>query len=138
MYEWLFLKAKAVRLIFALVAIAFATPTYSETLEQQENLNQMEKADEVINQFENKVLRERKSQCMAAVASEAFCECLRQKLPWPLNFVGYVTIVTQTKEELKYNILSADDKKVVDVARKARDQCLGQVAIPSPAAGQRK
>ena len=60
---------------------------------------------------------------MAAVANEAFCECLRQKLPWPLNFVGYVTIVTQTKKELKYNTLSAEDKVIVDVARKARDQC---------------
>jgi hypothetical protein len=40
---------------------------------------------------------------MASVASEAFCECLGKNLPVVINFVNYVTIVTQTKEELKYN-----------------------------------
>jgi hypothetical protein len=62
---------KTMRLIFTLVAIAFAT-------------NLLKEANRQINEFEDKMLQERKSQCMAAVANEAFCERLRQKLPWPL------------------------------------------------------
>src|SRR5262245_28852693 len=75
---------------------------------------------------------------MAAVASEAFCECLGQKLPVAINFVDYVGIITRTKEELKYSTLSAEDKGVVDITRKARDQCVGQVASPAAAEGSRR
>jgi hypothetical protein len=128
---------KAMRLIYALVAVAFATPAYSQTLEQQEQMNQLERAISKLDQLKTAVEtmgQERRSQCMAAVASEAFCECLGQKLPVVINFVDYVTIVVRTREELKYNTLSAEDKGVVDNTRKVRDQCVGQVARPSPAA----
>ena len=70
---------------------------------------------------------------MAAVAHESLCECLGRNLPVVVNFVGYVTIVTQTRNELKYDTLSAEDKGLVDNTRKARDQCLAQVGSPSPA-----
>jgi hypothetical protein len=128
---------KATPLISALVAMAFATPTYSQTLEQQEQVNQLERAIGKLDQLKaaaEAIAQEKKSQCMAAVASEAFCECLGQKLPFTISFVDYVAIVVRTKEELKYNTLSAEDKGVVDNTRQARDQCLRQVASPSPAA----
>jgi hypothetical protein len=67
---------------------------------------------------------EKRLQCLTAVANEPFCECLRRNLPVVINFLGYVHIVTQTKEELKYNTLSAEDKKIVDSTRNARDQCI--------------
>src|SRR5262245_55213723 len=132
---------KAMRLISVFVAVAFGTPTYSQTLEQQEQLNLFEKAISKADQLRALVERigqERRSQCMAAVASEAFCECLGQKLPVAINFVDYVGIITRTKEELKYNTLSAEDKGVVDITRKARDQCVGQVASPAAAEGSRR
>jgi hypothetical protein len=41
----------ATRLISALVVITFATPTYSQTLEQQEQLNQFDKAISKIDEL---------------------------------------------------------------------------------------
>ena len=68
MHEWLLLGAtqeadvnelcKAMWLIFTLVAIAFATPTYSQTLEQLEELNLLKEANRQINEFEDKMLQE--------------------------------------------------------------------------------
>ncbi len=70
--------------------------------------------------------KEKKRQCLAAVANEAFCECLAQNLPVTVNFVNYVAIVTQTKEHLEYDKLSAEDKRAVDTTRSARDRCVSR------------
>jgi hypothetical protein len=111
----------------ALVLMAIGAAAYSQNLEQQEQLNQIEKAVTAIDDLAaltDKMGKEKRHQCMTAVANEPFCECLGEKLPVVINFLGYVHIVTQTKEELKYNTLSAEDKRVVDNTRNARDQCL--------------
>ena len=116
-----------VRAVAALAVMALVAPAYSQNLEQQEQLNQIEKALSAIDQLQvltDKMAKEKRLQCMTAVANETFCECLSQNLPVPINFVNYVAIVTQTKEELKYSTLSAEDKRIVDNTRSARDQCL--------------
>jgi hypothetical protein len=123
-------------LISAVVAATVAAPAYSQTLEQQEQMNQLDKALGEIDKARALIEiidKERRSQCMAAVANESLCDCLGRNLPVVVNFVGYVTIVTQTKNELKYDTLSAEDKGIVDNTRKARDQCLAQAASPGPA-----
>jgi hypothetical protein len=110
-----------------LLLMLLASPAYSQTLEQQEKLNQLEKALGTIDELEKSIerfSRQRLAQCITAVASKPFCDCLGQHLPVVVNFVGYVTIVTQTKEELKYDRLSAEDKRVVDNTRLARDRCV--------------
>jgi hypothetical protein len=69
----------------------------------QEQLNQREKVFGAIEKLEsliNKIAKERRLQCMAAIANEPICECLGQKLPMVINFVQYVAIVTQTRDEL--------------------------------------
>jgi hypothetical protein len=111
----------------AIALMTFSAPAYSQTLDQQEQLNQREKVFETFDKLEsliNKIAKERRLQCMAAIANEPVCECLGQKLPVVINFVQYVAIVTQTRDELKYNTLSAEDKQIVDNTRNARDQCL--------------
>src|SRR5262245_11528756 len=76
--------------------------------------------------------KEKRLQCVTAVANEPFCECLEQNLP-VINFVDYVQIVTRTKEELKYNTFSGEEKAVVDKTRTVRDQCVRDVATMRPA-----
>ena len=111
----------------AIALMTFSAPTYSQTLDQQEQLNQRDKVLGAIDKLEsliNTMAKEKRLQCMAAIANEPICECLGQKLPMVINFVQYVAIVTQTRDELKYNTLSAEDKQTVDDTRKARDQRL--------------
>jgi hypothetical protein len=66
----------------------------------------------------------KKMECVTAIANEALCECLTRNLPVTVSFVNYVVIVTQTKEDLKYASLSAEDKSIVDNTRNARDKCV--------------
>jgi hypothetical protein len=97
------------RAIAVLALMAFAVPAYSQSLEQQEQLNQLDKTLSAIDQLKALTVRmgkEKRLQCMTAVANEPFCECLGRNLPVVVNFVTYVTIITQTKEELKYSALS--------------------------------
>jgi hypothetical protein len=45
---------------------------------------------------------------------------------WLYCFVGYVSIVTRTKDDLGYDKLSPRDKQTIDITRNARDACLRQ------------
>jgi hypothetical protein len=109
------------------IAVAFATIAHSQTLEQQQRRNQIDRTINKLDQLKtlaDSMEQERKFQCMAAVANKAFCECLGENLPVVLDFTNYVVIVTRTKVELKYSTLSADDKSVIDNTYKIRDQCV--------------
>jgi hypothetical protein len=75
---------------------------------------------------------------MKAFGNTEFCECIADKSPVAINFVGYVTILAETKEDLKYDQLSPDDKKLFDATRAARDECVnwkgkGTTDKPKPA-----
>jgi hypothetical protein len=66
----------------------------------------------------------KKNQCMKAFGDMAFCNCIAEKSPVGVDFVGYVSIVAGTKDDFKYDQLSAEDKKVFDNTRVARDECV--------------
>jgi hypothetical protein len=62
----------------AIALMTFSAPAYSQTLDQQEQLNQREKVFGAIEKLEsliNKIAKERRLQCMAAIANEPICEC---------------------------------------------------------------
>jgi hypothetical protein len=113
------------RVIAALTTLMIlAAPAYPQNLEQQEQMNKVLGAIDQLGATIDKIAKERRLQCIAAIANEPFCECLGRNLPVAINFVNYVALVTQTKEELKYNTLSAEDKQIVDNTRAARDECV--------------
>ena len=96
-------------------------------LEQQEQLEQLEKANTAIHGLEaaiDEATKEKKNQCMKAIGNTAFCDCIAAKSPFGVNFVGYVSIVAGTKEDLHYDQLSPDDKKLFDATRASRDKCV--------------
>jgi hypothetical protein len=62
-------------------------------------------------------------QCLAAVANEALCESLAQKLPVSVNFLNYVAIVMLAKNDLRFKVLSAEGTQLVENTRNARAQC---------------
>ena len=66
----------------------------------------------------------KKDQCMKAIGDMAFCNCIAENSPVAVDFIQYVAVVTRTKEDVKYEQLSADDKKIFDSSRAARDECV--------------
>ena len=96
-------------------------------LERQEQVEQLNKAQSAIDNIianidESTTIK--KDQCMKVFGNTAFCNCIAEKSPVGITFVGYISIVIGTKEDLKYDMLSSDDKKLIDVTRKARDECV--------------
>jgi hypothetical protein len=96
-------------------------------LDQQEQLERLQKFKDSANALLNQVdvmTASKKNQCMKAFGNTEFCECIAEKSPVAITFVGYVSIVAGTKEDLKYDQLSPDDKKLFDATRAARDECV--------------
>jgi len=94
-----------------------------ERLEQRESY---EKVMGLLKEAEaslDAMTRTRKLQCLKALGSEAFCECLNEKLAVGLDFSGYIAVIIRTKDELKYNTLSKEDKGLVDSAINTRNAC---------------
>jgi hypothetical protein len=54
-------------------------------------------------------------------------------VPWLLTFTQYVVIVVATKEDLKYDSMSADEQKGVDAVRTGRDECVKKLKPASQA-----
>jgi hypothetical protein len=124
------LRETAMRGFLICLAMLCASLVSAQTLQEQERLKAMDDFDRAakaaLQAFDN-VGKATKRQCLIAVANEALCSCLAEKLPMKINFVQYVSIITLTKEDLGYDRLSLDDKKVVDLTRATRDQCIASV-----------
>jgi hypothetical protein len=111
----------------ALIALITTSPALSQTLQEQERqraLDDFDNAAKAALQAADNLGKAKKRACLTAVANEALCSCLSDKLPLKISFSDYVSIVTVTKEELGYDKLSPDDKKIVDLTRGTRDQCI--------------
>jgi hypothetical protein len=111
----------------AIIALICSSPALCQTLQDQERLKAMDDFDAAAKaalQAVDNLGKATKRQCVTAVANEAFCSCLAEKLPMKINFIQYVSIITLTKEELGYDKLSPEDKKIVDLTRGTRDQCV--------------
>jgi hypothetical protein len=109
------------------LCVLFTSPFSAQTLHEQERLkaiDQFESAAKAALQAADDVSKATKRQCLTVVADEALCSCLAEKLPLKVNFIQYVSIITLTKEELQYEKLSPDDKKIVDLTRGTRDRCV--------------
>jgi hypothetical protein len=124
MSTWLF------RVVISLCVVAFPALASPQTLDQQEQQRALEKGlsqlDEATLLFE-RASKERMRHCIAASANQRYCDCVLSKIPAIVSYLGYVQIVTQTKEELGYAQLSSDDKKVIDATRRGRDTCAALV-----------
>lgn len=71
--------------------------------------------------------RKRKNNCLKAFGNEQFCNCLNDNLPMAINFVGYIQLITSTKDEIGYKSLLTEDKEFVDKVIRARDQCVDKI-----------
>jgi hypothetical protein len=94
------------------IALAAVLPAHGQSLEQQEKTNQLIKSLSALSRLAaviDESTNLKKLQCVTAIASEPLCECLSKHVPVSVDFVGYVSIVTRTKDELGYDKLSPED-----------------------------
>jgi hypothetical protein len=114
------------RAILILVILLGASSSFAQTLEDQEKLNQYDKAISALDNLRaltEKMTKDKKAQCITAIASEPLCECISANLPVVVNFVQYVSIITHTKEDLEYDKQTKEDKQIIDNVRMTRDKC---------------
>jgi hypothetical protein len=115
------------RIRIAAILLLAAPSAFAQKLDKQERLNQFDKAISAIDDLKaltNKMANTKKTQCLTAVAHQKFCDCLATNLPVVVDFVQYVALVNQTKEDLEYDKQSKEDKAIIDNTRKARDMCM--------------
>jgi hypothetical protein len=96
-------------------------------LEDQEQLEQLQKLEDLAKNLQGSIetaTAEKKNQCMKAFGDVTFCDCIGEKSPVGVNFIGYVSIAAGTKDDFHYDQLSLDDKKLFDATRAARDVCV--------------
>ncbi len=114
-------------LLYAGVSFSITISAFSQTLEQQEQNKAIEKVlrdlDRAKSHFES-ASKDIKFQCMAAIANDQFCECIKRNIPFVLNFIDYVTIVSKSTAELGYDKMTLDDRKVIDATRRTRETCV--------------
>jgi hypothetical protein len=114
--------------LFMSSAYAAAEDTPSPMpLDTQEQAAQINRALTALDNYKasiNQFVADKTAECMKAIGNPDFCSCIANKSPGNISFVGYVQIVTKTKEELEYDSLTPEHKKMVDLSRTARDQCV--------------
>jgi hypothetical protein len=114
------------RAILILAVLLWGQPLLAQSLEEQEKLNQYDKALSALDNLKaltEKMTKDKKAQCVTAIASESLCECISSNLPVVVNFVQYVSIITHTKEDLEYDKQTKEDKQIIDNVRMTRDKC---------------
>jgi hypothetical protein len=113
-------------LFLSFASVAEETPP-PMPLDKQEQVEGLHNAIGILNIMKadiEQVAMEKKNQCMKAIGDTQFCDCIAEKSPSGITFTEYVAILVSTKDDLKYDELSPEDKKMVDNARKSRDQCV--------------
>lgn len=65
-------------------------------------------------------------QCMRAFPHQQFCRCLGNQLPMVLTIAQYTAIVTTSREQIGYEGMSSEEKKVIDITRESRETCAAE------------
>ena len=99
-------------------------PMPLEDQEQMELLNNGVAAIKGLEAATEAATVQKKNECMKAIGNVEFCDCIAEKSPVGVNFIGYVSITASTKEDFKYDQLSPEDKKLFDATRASRDKCV--------------
>ncbi|MEW5980564.1 MAG: hypothetical protein AB1898_32675 [Acidobacteriota bacterium] len=101
-------------------------PQRIETINKQQSIEDVEESLKSLELAAKRVSRTKRANCLKAFGHAKFCDCLCSDLPMIVTFNDYIRIVTSSKEELGYDRLKADDKKVIDMVYSAREKCVGE------------
>lgn len=99
-------------------------PSELETMQKVGQIESaMEKADE-LKRMVDSMSRQKYSECLMAFGNTSFCSCLRDRSPVGINFLGYIQVVTTSKEMLGYSKATIEDKKLIDATLRSREICV--------------
>lgn len=68
--------------------------------------------------------KQKAEQCLKAVGRDKFCNCIGEKLPAVVSFEQYIHIMVTSKDELGYNAMPPEQKKMVDDTLETREKCV--------------
>ena len=80
--------------------------------------------------YEAKSYEAKSIQCRKAFPNQNFCSCLANKLPMVLTIPQYTINVTSSLDELRYDELTGDERKMIDIAREVREECAQHLEEP--------
>jgi hypothetical protein len=101
-------------------------PLTTEQIQQLQDIDRARAALEVLKKNFEALAAKHTYQCMSAIGSRIFCSCLSENVPAVADLSMYVAVTTTSKEEIGYDKLSADDRKVVDGILAGRDKCVAE------------
>jgi hypothetical protein len=78
------------------------------------------------------ILADRRSRCMNAFGSAAFCGCLNERLPVETDFDEYIIVATTPKNDLDYDRMTTKNRQTVDQVLETRDYCVARQASTTP------
>ena len=105
-------------------------PTAPKSIEQTGSLKQaLDSIDDLKASFERHS-KKKYSDCMKAFGSDVYCACVRDNSPVGIDFGAYIQIVTSSKDELKYDSLEEENKKLINKTLEVRDVCVQKIGKP--------
>jgi hypothetical protein len=114
-------------LSLAFYFLLFASPAFANPPSNTAPLEKQELDDVVKNAVSamTALVAEKKSACMRAFGDDAFCTCIAEGTPPGVNFAMYIMATTKSRDELGYDKLAPEDKKMFEATRQGRDKCFG-------------
>ena len=114
-----------VSLVASLCTNALAEP-FPEPRNEQDLLllTAYESERVVLHPSTDSQIRRRQSDCMKVFGHTTYCDCITHRVPAVLEFADIVNLLVMTNEQLDYERLPDNGKKIVDDTRRARDMCV--------------
>jgi hypothetical protein len=124
--------------ITALLVLFFLIPICTTAQEKQQmpvdKIDEIQKLDKLMGDLDNlkvlaeKISKEKYYKCLKAFGDSLFCQCIRDNLSVRTSFENYIMIVVSTKDEIGYQNLNDEDKKMVDMTYGVRENCVNKTA----------
>jgi hypothetical protein len=96
-----------------------------ETIQKIDNIDKALDSVKDMELHVDRLSRQKYSDCMKAFGNHLFCTCLKDKSPVGVDFLGYVKVVTTSKEDLGYGQADTETKSLIDNTLAAREVCVG-------------
>ncbi len=110
--------------VFATTCLAQEPRSQLDILRQLHQLAEAKRTAELLKNLINNATVDKKVACVMAFDSIKFCSCIADISSVGLDFYRYINIVTQSREELHYNEMSADNQQLVDLTYATREHCV--------------
>jgi len=114
---------RTLMMLFCLTVSASAVYAQDDVMDRIRLLEQQIQELKALKQ-QQAVTEVKMEHCMKAVARERFCSCVSEGLPREVSFEQYVHTLVTSRENLGYEAMPSEQKKVVDATVAVREKCI--------------